>query len=233
MGMIFDEKGIPVVIQARRFELVDKEGCVLSRIEASKEGGGEISIYNNNGQRIATLSTTETGDGIFGITNKNGMWVAGIAVDNSGAGGMVIRNSKGKLATNLGVTSKDKHGLIIYNNEGKAIVSLRPNENGDGTIVTYSKDGKEIINTAKHKLKLKNKIATASTIYFITAIIAATLAHYISSWGYVRDYGPLIYVFGIISGSCFILSALALKRQEVVKYMEHSAVGVCDRELSP
>jgi len=232
--MILDEKGIPVVIQARRFELVDKEGCVLSRIEADEKGGGEISIYNKNGQGIVKLSTTEKG-GLFGITNKNGMWVAGITVTESGAGGIVIRNSKGKLATHLGVTSKDEHGIILtYNNEGKAIVSLKSTENGDGTIVTYSKDGKEIVNTAKYKLKLKKlKIANPSTIYFISAIIAATVALYISSWSHVRDYGPLIYAFGIISGSCFISSALALKRQEVVKYVEHSAVGVCDREVSP
>lgn len=203
-----DEKPVPEVIQARRFEVVDEEGSILVQIGKTNKGFGSVCCNRSDGKLMVGLLAHETG------------------------GGLLISNAKEKLVAAI---SSFAHGgyMLVNSNDGQA-VKISPTKEGDGAIAIYNKKNNKIINISRTNYILNNlRSLVFPAIFFITAIITAFIAAKLGMSYRVRDYAPLIYSLGLISASCFISSAMVFRMKGEFKYEESISCNGFDKEVSP
>ena len=95
-------QNIPDLIQAKKFEVMNKEGKAVGHFSASTNGG-MLNIFNNKGDSVAGFTS-----------GKNG-------------GGLVIMSNDERILAGL-TAHKDGGGLIIYNNEMKTLFRIPEKE---------------------------------------------------------------------------------------------------------
>ena len=97
-----ESKTIPDLIQAKKFEVIDKEGKTAGHFSAGTNGG-TLNIFNKKGNSVTGLTS-----------GKNG-------------GGLVIMSNDERILAGL-TAHEDGGGLIIYNNEMKTLFRIPEKE---------------------------------------------------------------------------------------------------------
>ena len=87
-------QGVPDVIQAKKFEVINDEGKQVVEMIASAEGGF-LAISNKDGKAVAGLAATANG-GVLDISNKAGKIIAALYASPDG-GGLGIGDNAGKV----------------------------------------------------------------------------------------------------------------------------------------
>jgi hypothetical protein len=113
-------QGVPDVIQAKRFLVVDDEGKLMVGL-TSDPFGGNLSISNKDGKTVASLSAMPSGGGDLSISNKDEKTVA-LLCGCSDGGGLTIYNKDEKEVANL-YAHPDRGYLNIYNKDEKTVFS--------------------------------------------------------------------------------------------------------------
>ena len=88
------QQGVPEVIQAKKFQVVNDEGKQLIELMASAEGGF-LAISNKDGKAVAGLAATANG-GVLDISNKAGKIIAALYASPNG-GGLGIGDNSGQV----------------------------------------------------------------------------------------------------------------------------------------
>jgi len=110
-------QGVPNVIQAKSFEVVNDDGTAIVQLSRTTAGLGTIRTMNNQGQELVRLGVTVSGKGFIKTLDGNG-----------------------EVLVQLGVTT-DGEGIIkTMNGNGRALVLLG-GLRGQGGVWTYSDDG--------------------------------------------------------------------------------------------
>jgi len=222
--MIPDEKNVPEVIQAQKFELVDDKGKVLALLSANAAGHGQLITFDDKGNKKNILTTINEGGGIAIYNDENRL---SIFIRN----GQIVGFGKQFEVFNIGKNIEGDGNINIYNSKGQSVLKMT-SEDGTGIINTCNSDGKNISKYKKSKLKLGEFITNiAPVVFFIVAIASALIAIFVPKMKY---YSSLVYAFGMISASCFISSALLLRRKKEVKYdrLPRNAFDF-DKEVTP
>lgn len=113
-------QGVPEVIRAKRFELVDDAGMPLVAMRPTSMGGA-IGVFNKKGQVAGVLTADETGGGLLNILSSQG------------------KNGVLLLGTNADVTGG---AVTVYNRREQEVVTLRPSAIGHGIVGAWDGTGK-------------------------------------------------------------------------------------------
>ena len=114
-------QGVPDVIQAKKFEVVNDEGKVMGHLRTDKLGGGRLVINNRNEKEVASLGEFAFGGGLLVINNKDEKEVASLGQSTAGAV-LNIRNNDCQTVARLG-ESTDGAVLSIRNKDGELTFS--------------------------------------------------------------------------------------------------------------
>jgi hypothetical protein len=215
-----DEKNVPEVIQAQKFELLDGEGNVLALLSANVKGHGQLITFDDKGNKKIGLTTINEAGGIAIFNDENRL---SIFIRN----GQIEGYGKQYQVFNIGKNIQGDGNLNICNSKGQPMLNMTI-EDGTGIINAYNSEGKYI----KSKLKLGEFIDNIAPVtFFVVAIASAILAIWVPKMKYNSS---LVYAFGMISASCFISSALLLRRKKEVKY-DHLVRNAFDfdKEVTP
>ena len=154
-------QGVPDVIEAKAFYVVNDEGkCVISLDQSEggelsirdKDGkpvarlnsyyyGARLDIYNNEGKEVAIFGANPDG-GTLAIGNKDGKSAAQLNATEDG-GELKIKNGDGPALAALGASPLGG-GLIIANKDERAVVGLAVTPEDGGALVLMNKDGKAV-----------------------------------------------------------------------------------------
>ena len=130
-------QGIPDVIQAKKFEVVNKNGKPVAQLGAD-EDGGIARVFGNNREEVVVLSASKSG-GVLNIKSKAGSQMASITSSPEGAI-LSTHNGQGKVLVLMGGNDRGSGAIQTRNNKGNTLVSLGTNTGGGGRVLT--EDGK-------------------------------------------------------------------------------------------
>lgn len=137
-------EGVPDVIRARSFEVVNPEGQAVIAARADKDGGG-LWLYNVEGQLVVVAHAGKDGGGVLALYNAEGQSGVGAAALKDG-GGLALYNAKGQqgVVADAGVIGGR---LTLYNADEKETVILRSRAllGGGGAVVVKNKTGEEVV----------------------------------------------------------------------------------------
>jgi hypothetical protein len=120
-------QGVPDVIQAKSFNVVNNDGTALVHLGTSTAGLGMITTMNNRGQEIVRLGVTVSGKGIVKTMNGNGEALVQLSVNTDGQGVIRTWNGDGQPLVVLGGGRSDQGsqgGVWCFDNDGLATSSL-------------------------------------------------------------------------------------------------------------
>ena len=120
-------QGVPDVIQAKSFEVLNDDGTAIVQLGASTAGVGMITTKNNRGQEIVRLGVTASGKGIVKTMNGNGEVLVQLGVSTNGQGIIRAMNGDGQTLVLVGGGRSDKGsqgGVWLFNNDGLNTSSL-------------------------------------------------------------------------------------------------------------
>ena len=101
-------QSVPVVIQAKKFEVVDDEGNVFVRISGSSiqpnsieslQGGGKLSTYDSQGKLLILMGMNNHGSGGIQTMNNKGHTLVSLGTNRGGEGTIITENGKGELTS--------------------------------------------------------------------------------------------------------------------------------------
>lgn len=107
------------IVQASRFEVVDKGGKVLATLGAAGDTG-ELAIMNADGKAVAKLGP-----------HRNG----------TGDGTLTTFSRGGDVLVHIASTGKKDGVISTYNHDGQELIMLGVNEKGSGAILTSNANG--------------------------------------------------------------------------------------------
>ena len=113
-------QGVPELIRAKRFEMVDDEGKPLVAMRPTSMGGA-IGVFTSKGQVAGVLTADESGGGLLNILSsqgKNGVLLLGTNADATGG------------------------AVTVYNTREQEVVTLRPSVIGHGVVGAWDGTGK-------------------------------------------------------------------------------------------
>jgi hypothetical protein len=115
IGSLAFEQGIPDVVRARRFEVVDSSGASLTELGSDivggrvtvrrREGGGALLFTNSDGGALGLINAEghvpfraglSPKGGLMVITNERDQFAVMAAADDSSAGAMVLYDRNGQ-----------------------------------------------------------------------------------------------------------------------------------------
>ena len=131
----------PEAIRARRFEVLDDKGNTLVAIGASREGTGELSIYNAGKKQLVSLTGGELYGGNLFIADSSGRTKIMLTCPKSGSGVYRAQNDAGKTVIDLSGTSDGSGLMTVLNNREKLILALGPDKAGAGQLGVHDADG--------------------------------------------------------------------------------------------
>jgi hypothetical protein len=118
-------QGVPYVIQARSFEVVNADGIALVRLGVTKNGQGMIRTMNGGGQDLVRLGVTASGKGVVRTMNGMGQELVQLGVNTDGQGTITTKNGKGQRLVRLGVSDSGRQGTVwTYDENGVSNASL-------------------------------------------------------------------------------------------------------------
>lgn len=125
--------GVPDVIRARKFEVVDTMGKVVGSIKAINNSGS-LMLYNTEGELVLSAQAHKNGH----ILLNN---VDGTPSIHAGGGGMYIFNDKGNTSIQAG-----NGGIFVYDQMGKPCLAAT-GKDSNGKLVLWNKAGKDRVLT--------------------------------------------------------------------------------------
>lgn len=148
----------PDVIQTRRLDVLNKKGLPVITLDSGERGGristtdslgrlffeaeaGELSIYNEAGQKLARVGTTKEGQGMMVTYNHNGEGVVAIGATKDGKGALTTYNGNGQKQVTLSATEAGG-AISVWNNHAQAASTIRADEDGNGEVGAWDRDGK-------------------------------------------------------------------------------------------
>ena len=97
----FSPAGVPEVVQAKKFEVVDDRGNVLVRLE-NYNGSGAITTFLPNGNTLTDIVPTKSESGGIVLYDGKGKKNMTLTDVNGGGGSLVILNPAGQNILSLG-----------------------------------------------------------------------------------------------------------------------------------
>jgi hypothetical protein len=125
--------GVPDVIRAKKFEVVDSRGEITGSIKAVNNGGS-LTLYNTEGELVLSAQAHENGQ--FLLNNGDGSPSL-----HAGSGGLFIFNDRGNTSIQAG-----NGGLFIYDQRGKPCLAATGSESR-GKLVLWNEAGKSRVVT--------------------------------------------------------------------------------------
>ena len=110
-------QGVPDVIHAKSFEVVNDDGTAIVQLGPRSEGVGMITTKNNRGQEIVRLGVTVSGKGFIKTMNGNGEVLVQLGVTTDGEGIVKTMSGNGRALVLLGGL-RGQGGVWTYNDEG-------------------------------------------------------------------------------------------------------------------
>ena len=151
-------QGVPDILQAKMFEVMNDDGEVAGVFSADTRGAGFLYTKNADGRVTTELFCDGGGDGQIEVWNQNGTLCVELYGDSDGDGRLRIYNQNGGLGvdlfgaadggilqlesttTNKPAVQLDMGALAFMNNEGDEIVSLH--NSGSGGLLLNNQSGK-------------------------------------------------------------------------------------------
>ena len=130
------DDGIPDVIQAKAFEVVDDEGKRLAKLY-DNQGNGILETFNDKGRQIVMLGVSVNRAGFVSIFNDKGKQLVRLGT-REGYGGIITYNGKGNTIVELGSVLDGKSTITVSDDKGKRMIMLASDENG-GAIGVFGK----------------------------------------------------------------------------------------------
>lgn len=140
------DEGVPDVIQAKAFAVVDDEGNILVLLEETKGAGG-VSIFDKTGDLLATMAFAPVEGKRAGVlgTYRGGKPLVMISAVPGGSGVIGTSNFEGKLMVEITTTVNGEGAIRTLKANGKPLVELGANTGGNGRIRTFNDQGKELV----------------------------------------------------------------------------------------
>lgn len=133
--------GIPDLIQAHAFQVVDMEGKPIIALSGNAGGGGMMMVFNGNGKPIVLAGASASG-GVLGISNDQGAPLALMEATPSG-GTVSTRGANGLNLAQMGARAEG--GIFVLNNgSGVNNVVLRTEAAG-GALDLNGPQGKRLV----------------------------------------------------------------------------------------
>ena len=117
-------QGVPDVIHAKSFEVVNDDGTAIVQLGTSTAGLGIIRTMNNRGQEIVRLGVTVSGKGVIKTMNGNGEVLVQLGVNTDGQGIIKTMNGDGSALVLLGGSRSGQGGVWTFSDEGLTTSSL-------------------------------------------------------------------------------------------------------------
>lgn len=213
--MGFRSQIIPELVQARKFEVVDRMGNVLVRM-GYDDDKGYIKTYNSKGNKLVNLTFTSTNQGFLALEDGNGNenirlstssdYGGGyLSINNAqhnrtitmyndaGGGALTVSNNYGKSKALLKAHSENCGSLTLYNSYDNAIISLLQTTSGNGDFYLYNSTGGERIRMASSpnggNIQLFNNNQNKGVELGITNNVNGVVNTYNSSGAYIQGIG--------------------------------------------
>ena len=213
--MAFRTYEIPEVIQARKFEIVDRMGHVLVRMGYDDEFG-YIKTYNTRGNKLVNLTYTtskagylalEDGDGNENIRLSTSSDYGGgyfslsntqhnrtITMNNDAGGGSIsLSNNSGSVRATLKTHTEDCGYLSLFNSSGNSIISMLQTTSGNGDLYVRNASGSDRIRLACSSnggnLQLFNYNQNKAVELGVTDNVNGVMNTYNSSGTYIQGIG--------------------------------------------
>ncbi len=140
------EKKVPEVIQARKFEVVGKDGRPRGRFEAWALGA-TLELRNDKRQLTTLLGHADNGSGLLKVCDELGREVATINSDMEGSGFFKLSGwpsgRKTKPLVHIGRDGRDGGGLVyVYNKTGEVVCAMKADAYGRGFIAAMDRKGR-------------------------------------------------------------------------------------------
>ena len=140
------DAGVPDVIQAKAFQVVDDEGNVL--IVLRDDGGvGTLETFDRTGEMLVTLASTIADGKRAGVaaTLYEGKVVVSLSVTLDGNGAVTTFNERGKRLVQLSSAVGKRCGVTTFNEKGKMLVNLGSTSEGNGSVTTFNDQETELV----------------------------------------------------------------------------------------
>ena len=130
-------QGVPDVVKAKSFEVVNDEGKPVVLIDSGAYGGS-WRIDNNEGKPVAQIFSRAEGV-VVAVSNKEGKPVVGINASASG-GVLGVFDKDRKIV--VGLYADTGGGLLaISNKDGERVALIRAGADGNGVVSTFDNKG--------------------------------------------------------------------------------------------
>ncbi len=125
--------GVPDVIRAKRFEVVDTKGKVVGSIKAINNSGS-LMLYNTAGKLVLSAQAHKNGHILLNSED-------GTPRIHAGGSGLHIFNDKGNTSIQAG-----NGGVFVYDERGKPCLAAT-GKDSSGKLVLWNKGGKHRVLT--------------------------------------------------------------------------------------
>jgi len=141
---------IPEIIQAQRFQIVEKDGTSRIQMGVDSEGGARVDVWDRGHRQSVSLGMDGRGNGTISLKDSSGTERASFLVSEERGAALALAGANrqpiaalaalpdGSLALSMLSAQKLSDGKLV---KGGAILYVSPE--GRGEIKLYDKKGKE------------------------------------------------------------------------------------------
>jgi hypothetical protein len=133
---------VPDTIQARKFEVLDKNGKILVRL-SELDGLGSVTTYTPAGEILVDLVPTKSGAGGIVLYNGKGKQTMVMTDVTGGGGSLLINNSNGDKVLSFGRNTSEGGSITTFNSRGRTGLLMTNDTSHAGAILSYDDSGKE------------------------------------------------------------------------------------------
>ncbi len=145
------ERGVPEIIEAKSFAVVDDKGNPLVVMAPNPLGHGSVTVIKKRkglvqGETIAVLSSDETGAGGLDVFGRDGKTrIASLGSDPAGNGALAVFAKSGKQVVQLSPDAEGDGALNIFNRNGKTMIAaVGADPAGHGALSVFSRTGTQV-----------------------------------------------------------------------------------------
>ena len=161
-------QSVPDVIQAKKFQVVNDKGKVVSAwhydfaggmfelmdatgnkifltLECLNDIGGLLRTQNGKGQALVALGVTTDGNGVVATENGKGQTLVELTATTDGEGLVQTENGKGQALVTLSATEGGRGMVTTQNGKGQTLVKLTATTDGEGMVQTENGKGQQLV----------------------------------------------------------------------------------------
>jgi hypothetical protein len=127
-------EGVPDVIRAREFSVVNQQGIDVLVARADSDGAGVFTVSTKEGRTAFGVAVGLGGGGGLAVFNRDGRWIWQVGSDSGGSGTLSLAGANGRPMFHVLAPTRGGGALSLYNNDGSAILQSFPNSNGGGSL---------------------------------------------------------------------------------------------------